>query len=65
MPVKHLIEPGIGFIKQQAPTDDILMELEDAVKEHLALPGLYQQMEDILQYRVQHYYWSRYKATNL
>ena len=62
MPVKHLIEPGIGFIKQQAPTDDILMELEDAVKEHLALPGLYQQMEDILQYRVQHYYWSRYTA---
>ena len=42
----------------------IILEFDDKVKEILGMPGMYKQVKDILAYRVQDYYWQRYKNKN-
>lgn len=62
MPVKFLRKSGIGFVKHYDVTDKVLLEFTEEVQAVLSLPGMYQQMQDVLNYRVQHYYWRRYRG---
>lgn len=61
MPVKYLKKSGASFLSQEPSSDERLLELNAMVQEILELLGLYQQVEDVLAYRVQHYYWRRYR----
>ena len=51
-----------GIIKLAGGSENILLEFEDIIKNVLALPGLYEQLCDVLSYRVQYYYWQRYES---
>ena len=62
MPIKYLQNSqATGIIKLVGGSEDILLEFEDRIKTILALPGLYEQLYDVLTYRVQYYYWQRYE----
>lgn len=63
MPIKYLQNSqATGIIKLVGGSEDILLEFEDRIKTILALPGLYEQLYDVLTYRVQYYYWQRYES---
>ena len=63
MPIKYLQNSqATGIIKLVGGSEDILLEFEDRIKTILALPGLYEQLYDVLNYRVQYYYWQRYES---
>ena len=63
MPIKYLQNSqATGIIKLVGGSEDILLEFEDRIKTILALPGLYEQLYDVLTYRVQYYYWQRYDS---
>lgn len=63
MPVKYLKNnQAVGIIRLDGSSDDILLEFEDRIKNVIALPGLYEQLYDVLSYRVQYYYWQRYES---
>lgn len=63
MPIKYLQNSQVtGIIKLVGGSEDILLEFEDRIKTILALPGLYEQLYDVLTYRVQYYYWQRYES---
>ncbi|MBR2142523.1 DEAD/DEAH box helicase family protein [Anaerovibrio sp.] len=61
MPIKYLKSSGLGYVKDQALTEDNYLEFDDKVKEIISLSGVYEQVKDILAYRVQYYYWRRYR----
>ena len=61
MPIKFLKNSGLGYVKDQPVTEETILEFDDKVQEILGLPGMYEQVKDILAYRVQDYYWQRYK----
>ena len=63
MPIKYLKNSqSAGIIKLDGGSKDVLLEFEDMIKSVLALPGLYEQLYDVLSYRVQYYYWQRYES---
>ena len=63
MPIKYLKNnQAAGIIKLAGGSENILLEFEDIIKNVLALPGLYEQLCDVLSYRVQYYYWQRYES---
>ena len=63
MPIKYLQNSqATGIIKLVGGSEDILLEFEDRIKTILALPGLYEQLYDVLTYRVQYSYWQRYES---
>lgn len=63
MPIKYLKNnQAAGIIRLDGDSDDILLEFEDRIKNVIALPGLYEQLYDVLSYRVQYYYWQRYES---
>ena len=63
MPIKYLKNSQYaGIIKLDGGSKDVLLEFEDMIKSVLALPGLYEQLYDVLSYRVQYYYWQRYES---
>lgn len=63
MPIKYLQNSqATGIIKLVGGSEDILLEFEDRIKTILALPGLCEQLYDVLTYRVQYYYWQRYES---
>ena len=63
MPIKYLKNSqAAGIIKLDGGLKDALLEFEDMIKSVLALPGLYEQLYDVLSYRVQYYYWQRYES---
>ncbi len=64
MPIKFLKNSGLGYVKDQPVTEEIILEFDDKVQEILEMPGMYEQVKDILAYRVQDYYWQRYKNKN-
>ncbi|ORT99861.1 HKD family nuclease fused to DNA/RNA helicases of superfamily II [Anaerovibrio sp. JC8] len=61
MPIKFLKNSGAGYVKDQPVTDENFLEFDDRVKEILSMSGIYEHVKDILAYRVQDYYWRRYK----
>lgn len=63
MPIKYLKSSGLGYVKCQALTEDNYLEFDDKVKEIISLSGVYEQVKDILDYRVQDYYWRRYRKS--
>ena len=63
MPINYLKNSqSAGIIKLDGGSKDVLLEFEDMIKSVLALPGLYEQLYDVLSYRVQYYYWQRYES---